>query len=343
MKLITIQYLRGFASFLVLIEHIAWKGKQYLGDPLNWFHIGGAGVDIFFIISGFIMCHTTTARHDTIQGVGTFLKKRVLRIMPLYWFLTIIALLIFIIMPHRINTGGGETEIISSFLLLPTNGSFLLKNGWTLSYEYYFYLIFSIGLIFNEKIGRSLVTVLLILLVIIGHILNNKGVYSAFCFNLILLEFIMGITLYYLFKLFVSIPKAISLLLVSISITFFVILNNAEGICFGPRIIDYGIPAFIFCSGIVLMENEVKKHKADILEKLGDSSYSLYLLHPFVLSGFIVFLDLLHIDKKNYTFIIVFLMFIVSLISGYLCYSHIERKFDQKLRVIFFKKRQMDN
>ncbi|MCB2141179.1 acyltransferase, partial [bacterium] len=90
--------------------------------------------------------------------------------MPLYWLLSLCALVLYIIMPDKINTGGGETNVLLSFFLipLPPNQAFLLKNGWTLSYEYYFYFIFSFGMIFKEQIGRNLVSIILLVLMIAG-------------------------------------------------------------------------------------------------------------------------------------------------------------------------------
>jgi exopolysaccharide production protein ExoZ len=336
---ISIQYLRGLASLMVLIEHITWKGKQYLDDPLKWFHIGGAGVDIFFIISGFIMCYTTRGKHGSIGSISSFLKKRVLRIMPLYWLLTIIALIVYILIPERINTAGGETEILSSFFLFPTQGSFLLKNGWTLSYEYYFYIIFSMGLFFQETVGRYLVSIILLSLVVIGLVFAPKGIYHAFLSNPVLIEFLMGIVLYYCFMKFKSFPRSLSLIIVLAAVAIFVFLNRIGGFFFGPRIVDYGIPAFMLCMGVVLLEKDIERHKISILQKLGDSSYSLYLLHPFVLSAFVLCLDLLHIKKSKFAAIIVCFMVLVSLFAGYLCYLFVEKKMDKRLRGLLIPKK----
>lgn len=329
---VSIQYLRGLASLMVLLEHITWKGKQYLDDPLKWFHIGGAGVDIFFIISGFIMCYATIGKYGSIGGIGTFLQKRVLRIMPLYWLLTIVALMVFILIPERINTAGGETDIISSFFLFPTQGSFLLKNGWTLSYEYYFYLIFSFGLLFSEKLGRYLVSIILISLASIGLVLEPKGTYPTFLSNPVLIEFFLGMVLYYCFMKISIFPKILSPILISVAVAILLALNGIGGVFFGPRIVDFGIPSFMLCMGVVLLEKDIENHKISLLQKLGDSSYSLYLFHPFVLSALVLCLDFLHIDKTKFATIIVCFMVLVSLIAGYLCYSCVEKKMDDKLR-----------
>ncbi|MFQ1045286.1 acyltransferase family protein [Acinetobacter sp. NIOH-H-8] len=60
--LYSVQFLRGIAALMVVISHTSFKGQQYSVDTLQWYHIGGSGVDLFFIISGFIMCYTTYNR-----------------------------------------------------------------------------------------------------------------------------------------------------------------------------------------------------------------------------------------------------------------------------------------
>ncbi|NJN75784.1 MAG: acyltransferase [Synechococcaceae cyanobacterium RL_1_2] len=90
--LYSVQYMRAIAALLVVIGHAAWKGEQYSYDPLFWFQIGGSGVDLFFIISGYIMCYTVDKKKINLFN---FIKARIVRIMPLYWILTSLALIAF--------------------------------------------------------------------------------------------------------------------------------------------------------------------------------------------------------------------------------------------------------
>ena len=88
----SIQYMRAIAALLVVMTHVATKGAKYGSDPLSWFNVGGAGVDLFFIISGYIMCHTVEHKESNFPS---FIKARVHRIIPLYWTLTTFALVVF--------------------------------------------------------------------------------------------------------------------------------------------------------------------------------------------------------------------------------------------------------
>lgn len=87
----SVQYMRAIAALIVVVSHSAWKGEQYSSDPLSFFNVGGAGVDLFFIISGFIMCHTVENKQIKILS---FIKARIRRIIPIYWVLTTLAFVI---------------------------------------------------------------------------------------------------------------------------------------------------------------------------------------------------------------------------------------------------------
>lgn len=324
---------------MVVLEHISWKGVQYLGAPLAWFHIGGGGVDIFFIISGFIMCHATAGKYNLSGNVTLFIKKRLIRIIPLYWLLSLCALVLYIIMPERINTSGGETNVFLSFFLipLPTEQAFLLKNGWTLSYEFYFYFIFSFGMIFREQIGRRLVSIILLALVVTGFLLENKGLYTRFLTNAVLIEFLFGIIIYNIYKNYKNISLYVPVILVLSSVILFFLLNQQGGVFCGKRIFDYGIPSFLICLGLTLLEEPISKHKFLPLQMLGDSSYSMYLFHPFVLSGFILVFDLSGFLNEKWAYLIICLMLVSAIVSGYLCYVFVEKKMDKKLRRLMKK------
>ena len=125
--LYSIQYLRGVAALLVVLHHISHKGRQYDVSSLNWLNIGNSGVDLFFIISGFIMCYTTHNRNILFLE---FIKLRFQRILPLYWLFTTLALVVYWVAPQYINSSGGETGILASYLLLPTGERYLVNNGW---------------------------------------------------------------------------------------------------------------------------------------------------------------------------------------------------------------------
>ncbi|MEK6388140.1 MAG: acyltransferase [Paraburkholderia tropica] len=186
--LLSIQYLRGLAAILVLLYHASHKQVQISGNGHEW-QFGSSGVDLFFVISGFIMCHVTA--HKKIRPVD-FIRARVKRIIPLYWTLSLAALAIYLIKPNLVNSSGGTTSIINSFTLIPNGEKYLIQNGWTLSYEFLFYTIFSLTLFKWCKLRIPLATFAILALVITGSVLSPENATLQFVTSKMLVEFLMG-------------------------------------------------------------------------------------------------------------------------------------------------------
>ena len=320
---VSIQYLRGIAAMLVVFQHVARKAGQYADDPLAWFRVGGAGVDIFFIISGFIMCHTTSGATGSPARVIDFLKRRAIRILPLYWLLSLVALAAMFIKPELVNSAGAETRIFESFLLLPVQGVYLIANGWTLSYEFFFYFIFAIGMLFEEKIGRALSAALLGLLVTLGTLISFGTPAMRFCTDPMLAEFILGMGLYHFHRRCPRLPTAIAGIFI-IAGALLLRQANAAPVT-SIRVIDYGLPAILMCTGLVGLEPVIRARKINALESLGDISYSLYLVHPFALSFVSLVFQKAHLLKPGWTWIFPAALAASSVLAGWLCYEFIEK------------------
>lgn len=267
------------------------------------------------------MCHTVEYKQIEILD---FIKARLRRIIPLYWVLTTLALASFLILPEKINSSGGETNVIASYMLFPTADKFLIQNGWTLSYEFLFYFIFSFGLLVKSIYKYLLPVMVLIVLVVFGRILNNTNYQLEFLTNILLLEFVFGIVAFYLSKRIRS-NITCGVVLVSISVLVFFFVNIFDPSC--SRVIKYGIPVSLFFMGMLQIEPFFKENNSSslskVFQKIGDSSYSLYLFHPFALVAFSVILSRIGVDGYGNTF--VFLLVVTSVFSGYLCYLLLEK------------------
>ncbi|WP_417496490.1 acyltransferase family protein [Maricaulis sp.] len=138
-----IQYLRMIAVLLVAIAHLYQANVRFFPQPLlgDFAYAGFAGVDVFFVVSGFIIHHLYSRK--AAPG-WRYYVNRLNRILPLYWFFTALAVAGYWVMGDSLTSDIGELDIWSSLLLLPTGAPPILVIGWTLTHELYFYLAFGL-------------------------------------------------------------------------------------------------------------------------------------------------------------------------------------------------------
>jgi peptidoglycan/LPS O-acetylase OafA/YrhL len=321
----SIQIMRGIAAILVILLHISIKGAQYGNGALNGFYVGGSGVDLFFIISGYIMCASTLNRD---LDFGRFMLHRVRRIIPLYWLTTTIAWVIFLYKPEMVNSSGGETSIWASYTLFPTGAKYLNGNGWTLTYEFIFYILFGLAIQKGTYTAMVVASIMLLALVMVGLVVPyNQATFNIVTANLSL-EFIYGMGCFYLFNRKIIKPNIVlgpglciagALLLAAEAI--FKIPNQEEN-----RGWLWGIPMLLVFTGFLCLEGFIKGSSSGfkkLLLAVGNSSYSLYLFHPFTLSATAMVLKRMQMDANPYLFAVT--LFTVTVMAGYLVYLYVER------------------
>ena len=325
--IISIQYLRALAALLVLVTHVITKLNQIgFSSAENVQFDGAIGVDIFFIISGYVMCLTTHGRTRGWNASTAFVKHRLKRILPLYWFLTAAALALFLIVPAHVNMSGGETKILDSFLLLPSDGKFLVKNGWTLVYEMYFYGIFALSLLLlSHRVGYALVSLAIFCPIIFGDLLPQGSVYLKLISHSLSIEFLYGIALFLLFgskkPVIQRIPPLVG---VSISLCGVAwLLYSGFEYSYSGRFWQLGLPACAIVIGLLSCEHWLRERPSLTLKAIGDSSYSLYLVHPFILAFMRALL--MRANLPEWSLIPVALFMIVSSVAcGYMFYLLVE-------------------
>jgi exopolysaccharide production protein ExoZ len=200
MKLHFLQALRAVAAWLVIVDHTLLEITQnQSGNSVThiaW-TLGSAGVDVFFVISGFIMVHICWENFGRWAAAVDFLRRRVIRIVPLYWLATLAALAY-----HRVSATHGAhagwSELLYSLAFIPYADdegfwSPILPQGWTLSYEMMFYGLFALGLSFPRQIALPAVGVTLGAFVIAGPFLSNET--AAYLASPIVLWFVLGMAL----------------------------------------------------------------------------------------------------------------------------------------------------
>jgi exopolysaccharide production protein ExoZ len=284
----SIQVLRGLAAMGVVLFHLG-ASLPRIGVQGAW--VGGfsGGVDVFFVISGFIMVHTVANREI---GPLSFALSRIRRIVPLYWAVTLFMATVLTIKPGLVNSAVFDPRLlIGSLLFWPVanpalDGALmpLLVPGWTLNLEMFFYTIFAVGLLLSKPLRTSFM--FLVLVLVIG--LTGAGVLTGTCGfwgQPIVLEFLLGMIL-------ADWTRNRGLPTVPIWLPFvagalLVLLGSIEGANEGwARFFLRGLPALVVVGGALSLEAAGRNRFPALAHLLGDASYSLYLVHGIVLSAF---------------------------------------------------------
>ncbi|MDK4702524.1 acyltransferase [Rhizobium sp. CNPSo 4062] len=314
----SIQYLRAIAAISVLCFHVC---ETYGLD----FKSGAAGVDIFFVISGFIMWVTTDGRS---LGPQEFMWRRLVRIVPLYWIATAATFVVAVLKPQFFfDTNSSIENLIGSLFFVPFMKDEALhpvvEQGWTLSYEMFFYLIFSISLLLPE-FRRLWFLMMALMTIVIGHYLLPSGYLSVFT-QPVILEFAAGIVIGRLWKQGFRLPFAAAIGLMIVGV---VLLVASDPLIHLERAVRWGIPAVLLLSGAVFAERERGVPQLAFPHFLGDASYSIYVWH--VLTGILVTALLLRVGVPHNMQPAP--IAVGSLAFAIVCYVCIERPIQRKMR-----------
>ena len=286
-----IQALRAVAALLVVVGHSAHE-TAVLSDltgrdavPLafaNW----GFGVDVFFVISGFIMVYTSADLFGRPGAPRIFLMRRIARIVPLYWLLTTALLIGALIAPRLLNVPiDGWGHVLASYLFIPSlraPGEIrpVMALGWTLNLEMFFYALFALALLLPFRAGMTALAVVMTALALFGMIARPEQVQIAFWTQSIILEFLFGclLAVAHLRGARLKGPAALGLALLGLA--GIARIPALEGVM--PDALRWGVPALMLVAAAALHQGEAGRVTL-WLAVLGNASYSLYLVHPFAL------------------------------------------------------------
>jgi peptidoglycan/LPS O-acetylase OafA/YrhL len=196
---------------MVVVHHATIMADERLGVVGHRWLSGAAGVDIFFVISGFVMALSSRSLAHKVSPGFEFLKRRVERIFPLYWIFTTLKIAIAIAIPASMVNGLGSTwHVIGSYLLIPSMGSSgtsfpILLVGWTLELEMMFYVVFAIALGLRARPLLILIPVLGLTALLPFAVHLPASPWEAYC-NPIVVEFLFGIGLYEAYRRGVRLP-----------------------------------------------------------------------------------------------------------------------------------------
>lgn len=293
-KLSNLQILRGCAALMIVIYHCGIEASEAAlrnGQAMLFnYHPWGNGVPLFFAISGFIMIATCYDSFGKSGASVDFLKRRIIRIVPLYWMLTTLALVASLLLPNLMKMPVFDGPyVLASYLFWPAIRSTgdirpLVTPGWTLNLEMMFYVVFAVALLFPRRVGIALTGAVLTVLCI-AHVSGIAGgTLLTFWGDPIVLGFVFGIGIGWLFKMGFRLSPAVAMVVMGVGtvLLFHPRLSGFAENDIAVRLAD-AIPCAILLAGAMLgPQVDVARYRL-LMPALwvGDASYSLYLVHEF--------------------------------------------------------------
>ncbi len=310
------QVLRFIAALMVLISHLE-REIQNVGIGGSVVSIMDAigipwscGVDLFFCISGFLMLYLTWDHFAETGYSFEFLKRRIIRVAPLYWLFTILFAGLALTIPSVILHGDiSPWKVFASLFFIPIPRSDgliypVLVAGWTLNYEALFYLLFGISLFLPRRV--AILTILLVFGAASAyHMLAPPALPTLFFWtNPIILEFILGMGAAYLYLRGIRFSLGIRVTLAILGVALLITLNK-HGLADTesqpsplPRSLWAGLPAILV---LIAMMFGPQLRETSILARWlilgGNASYALYLSHMFATRTVSILWRVLHLNS----------------------------------------------
>ncbi|NHO17146.1 acyltransferase family protein [Acetobacter peroxydans] len=327
-QLDSIQVLRAIAALWVVMFHTVGNATTYGWTsqfmPSLARH-GEMGVDIFFVISGFVIALISYGKPVGLDAARRFVIARAARVIPLYWVLTSLFTALLIFAPSAFGHARFNLwHVISSFLFIPSlNWAGIvvpvINVGWTLNYEIWFYVLFTLAIATFQKPIRSVMIALVALALV--HPLREGGIIWNFYTNSIVLEFAGGVILGTVYAKYKNIaPSIIFPLIPTVGLVIWQYDLSFTG---ENRFIALGLPAFLAVACALYFENRIRWNK--FLCSLGDASYSLYLTHALTIP---VCMKLIQTADQKHGLrgdIVCLMVIILSVAIAFACRRYLER------------------
>jgi peptidoglycan/LPS O-acetylase OafA/YrhL len=261
------------------------------GLKLDW-DVGSRGVDVFFVISGFIIAYIGTTKPEQ------FFLRRLIRVVPFYWAATAFVFAMVSIAPRLFHTTTASVRhLVASLLFLPreaASGEMMptLVLGWSLNYEMFFYVWFAISLRISRRWSPILCAGWLIAVMLAIDVARSANPVAAFYARPIVLEFCYGLATFYVFQwcsarrdelVRLSGFKA-ALLVVFVAGLVAIVVGEQYYRDVLPRYLIAGIPSFFLVTSALLLERLFGLSTRNrLIFLLGEASYIIYLVHPYII------------------------------------------------------------
>jgi exopolysaccharide production protein ExoZ len=278
-----LQVMRFVAAALVLCTHATFYYHERVSQAVPVWHFGEIGVPLFFVISGIVMVMSTHALPANAEGAKNFMLRRVIRIVPLYWIATGIKVAVALSQPNLVNHNHFRLDhAVQSFLFIPYFNEQhavvpLHGVGWTLLHEMFFYLVFSLAMLCRQR-PALVASVVITLWWLVGTQVQVDNAFWAVASSGANLNFITGMLAGSLLVLPSSRAKlrwGVGAAMLALAALLYVLIDRQHTYQSLPFVVAFGAAA-------VLLSDVALPRWTQPAERLGDSSYSLYLFHPFM-------------------------------------------------------------
>lgn len=287
---LSVQWLRGIAACAVVLRHAVAGAEKAGWLAPTGLDLGLWGVDLFFVISGFIMAITTAGQTPGIRAALVFWQRRIVRVVPIYWLLTTLVVVVSLLAPATTGYRPSPDHVLASYLFIPMEDgrgvvSPPLRVGWSLNFEMYFYLVFGCLLLFPRRWLAPMLIGWTAFSVLLGLWLEPQAALPSMLTSTYLWEFTcgVGIGLLHLRGMVLGRPAATVVTLAGFSGA---IAGDVLGI--GHDLLPRLLPAVAMLYGLLSIETgpgagwfNFRRHAA---LALGDWSYALYLTHILTLA-----------------------------------------------------------
>ena len=324
----SIQALRGIMALFILLEHV------------RFLFCGAFGVDVFFCISGFMIMFSS------YKSTDYFMRKRLIRILPLYYLMTVGTFLLLLLFPSMFEqTKANPVFLIKSLCFVPFdvgNGVLqpILRIGWTVNCEMFFYFIFFIAMKISFRYRGAVCSAFLGIVVLIRYVSGLEVPFLKFYGDGVMLDFILGISCYYIVrwlyethqkKPFSKVISGIAMLVFAVVLIGLTMTRKEIDIVGLRRPLTWGLAAMVLVISAFLIGLNVKIPKFFVF--LGNISFSLYLMHYY---------PVMLLDRKVFDFSVatpkavigVFISVALCIAVAAISWFVMEKKFGNLLRKV---------
>jgi len=332
MKFRNLQAMRGVAACMVFLIHLLSTRHGMGADwfMYKWWWVGPAGVDLFFVISGFIICFTAAkaGREDipAISAATRFGIKRLFRVYPVYWVVLAMSIALSSYIPD--TNPGMAAERVWRLVTLTTTNNNRVVLAWTLCYELFFYLILALIIFIRPKQVYELVLGWIVIQIGLTIWASGGGLemFAYVPLSPLILEFGAGCIVAFLVDRGVKSGGWASLC-AGVALFCVAAWAHSQNGNWAPwwRTLYFTIPSALIVYGAIAIEISNGVTLPKWLQRLGDSSYSIYIWHQLVFAVLLKLTEMTGLFDTLPGLMILAIWAVIALAFGFLSYQVIER------------------